>query len=105
MILRLRDSGLTRAIGAAIESVLGLDAVPDDPAAAVGADRGQFLNRAFEAVEDMLPAGRDHLEGQVIIVSAHFTFGHGSTSLGYRTNRTYESCSQSKVSGCHGSDN
>src|SRR6266511_595045 len=82
VVFRLSDSGLARAIGAAIERVLGLDAMPDDPAAALSADRGQLLDRAFEAVEDMLPARRDHLEGQIIIVAANFTLSHVHTSCG-----------------------
>src|SRR5215813_4802254 len=81
MIFSLRDSGFARATGATIKRVLGLDAVPDDLAAAVSADRRQLLDRAFEAVEDVLSARRDHLEGQIIIVTANFTLGHVHTSL------------------------
>src|SRR5215510_336331 len=89
VVFRLSDSGFARAVGAAIERVLGLDAMPDDPAAALRADRGQLLDRAFEAVEDVLPARRDHLEGQVIIVAANFTLSHVHTSSGKSMNRTY----------------
>jgi len=88
MVLCLSDSGFARAVGAAIESVLGLDPVPDDPAPALSADRGQLLDRAFEAVEDMLPARRDHLEGQIIIVAANFTLGHAHTSFEKQTEFT-----------------
>jgi hypothetical protein len=80
MIFRLRDPGLARAIGAAIERVLGLDAVSDDLATAVSADGGKLLDRALKAVEDMLPARREYLEGHIIIVAANFTFSHGYTS-------------------------
>jgi hypothetical protein len=83
MVLRLRDPGFASATGAAIERILSLDAVPDDLAAAVSADRGQFLDRALEAVEDMLSARRDHVEGQIIIVTANFTFSHVYTSEGH----------------------
>jgi hypothetical protein len=82
VVFRLSDSGFARAIGAAIERVIGLDAMPDDPTAALRADRGQLLDRAFEAVEDVLPARRDHLESQVIIVAANFTLSHVHTSCG-----------------------
>jgi hypothetical protein len=82
MIFRLSDSGFARAIGAAIERVPGFDAMPYDPAAAVSADWSQLLYCAFEAVEDVLFARRDHLERQIIIVPTNFTFGHVYTSIG-----------------------
>jgi hypothetical protein len=47
-------------VGTAIESVVGLDPVPNDPAAAVSANWSQLVNGAFEAVEHMPdPGGKD----------------------------------------------
>ena len=77
MVFRLSDSGFARAVGAAIERVLRLDAMPDDSAAALGADRGQFLNRAFEAVEGRGDAVPGDLEGPGIFVSAVGAGWHG----------------------------
>ena len=51
---------LAGAVGAAVEGPLGFDSVTDDLALAVLAHRGEFVNRAFEAVERMgLPSGND----------------------------------------------
>jgi hypothetical protein len=80
MVFSLCNSGIASAIGAAIERILRLDAVSDDPATAVSADRRQLLDRAFEAIEDVLFARRDYLERQVIIVATNFTLGHFHTS-------------------------
>jgi hypothetical protein len=77
VVARVGHAGFARAIGAAIEGFVRFDAVTDDSAATVPTNRGQFLNRAFEAIEGMLPACRNYVKGQVIIVSANFTLGHG----------------------------
>src|SRR5437868_11149110 len=70
-----------RASGAAVGGVVGLDAVPDDLAAAVIANRSKSMNRALEAVERVLRAGRCNLEGQIIIVTADFTLSHLTAPL------------------------
>src|SRR5688500_13867444 len=47
-----------RTVGAAVEGAIGVDAVADDPALAVCADRRQPVDGALEAVEDVpLPRG------------------------------------------------
>jgi hypothetical protein len=63
MIANALNTGFTRATGAAVESVVRLDAVPDDFAAAVVADWSQLVNRALKAIEDVPVARRNHLKG------------------------------------------
>src|SRR5437588_11998297 len=81
MILYIGDARLMRAVGATVEGVIGLDAVPDDPAPAVVAHGSELVNRALEAVERVARARRDNLEGQVIIVTADFTLCHRTSPL------------------------
>jgi hypothetical protein len=70
------DAALSGTVGAAIEGPLRLDTMPNDLAAAVLAYRSQPVNGAFEAVERMGVAGCNHLEGEVVIVTADFTSSH-----------------------------
>src|SRR5215207_4005327 len=58
------------------EGALRFDAVADDPAPAVVADRRQLVDRAFEAVEHVAVAGRDHLEREIVVVPAHLALRH-----------------------------
>jgi hypothetical protein len=67
---------LPRAIRTAIERPLRLDPMPDDLAAAMIADRREFVNRAFEAVEGVTRAGGDHLKRQIVVVAANLAFSH-----------------------------
>ena len=53
------------------------NAVTDDPTAAVRTLRREGVDRTFKAVEDVLPAARDHFEGLVVIVPAYFALSHG----------------------------
>ncbi len=53
------------------------NAVTDDPTAAVRTLRREGVDRTFKAVEDMLPAARDHFERLVVIVPAYFALSHG----------------------------
>lgn len=76
MVLNFSDSCLPGAVGATIESIIRLDTVPDDLAAAVIADGRKFVDCTLETVKRMAPAGCYDLKRQVIIVAAHFTFGH-----------------------------
>src|SRR4051812_49628960 len=57
-------------MGAAVEGAVGLDAVADDLAPAVRADRRELVDRALEAVEGVAVARRDHLERQGVVISA-----------------------------------
>jgi hypothetical protein len=70
------DACLTGTVGATEKRAFGLDAVPDDLAAAVIANGREFVDRALEAVENVARPGRHDLEGKVIIVAADFTDGH-----------------------------
>ena len=79
MILHVRDAGQARAIGAAIESIVGLDAVTDDLTSAVITYGRKFLNRTFKAIERMLCPSRDDLKGKIVIVSAYLTSCHLSS--------------------------
>jgi hypothetical protein len=65
------------AVATAIELVLRLEAVPDDPAAAVRAPGRHGLDRAFEAVEGFRRAVADDLEGLVVVIAAKIAYGHG----------------------------
>jgi hypothetical protein len=65
-------------MGAAEEDSIGLDAVPDDLASAVIADRGKHLNGALEAVENVAIVGDHHLESTLVIVAAKLALGHGA---------------------------
>jgi hypothetical protein len=65
------------AVRAAVKASVGLDAVPDDPAAAVLAARREPVHRALEAVEDVALARGEHLERTVVVVAADFADGHG----------------------------
>jgi hypothetical protein len=51
--------------------------MPDDLAAAVTADGSHPVDGALEAVEDVALAGGDDLEGEVVVVAAHFASRHG----------------------------
>src|SRR5687767_2593311 len=70
-----------RAVRAAVEGVVRLDAVADDLAAAVGADGRQLVDRALEAVERVGDSGGHDLKRHVIVVAAHFALGHGELLL------------------------
>jgi hypothetical protein len=63
-------------MNAAEDAVASLHAVPDHSAAAVGARRGQRVDGALEAIEDMCRALDSYLERFVVVVSANFTDRH-----------------------------
>jgi hypothetical protein len=63
-------------MGTTEERALRLDSMPHDLAAAVLADRSEFVNGALEAVEGVGVTGSHHLKGQVVIVAANFTSSH-----------------------------
>jgi hypothetical protein len=68
--------GVSGAVSAAEELASDLDAVADDLAPAVLADRRHSMDRALEAVERVPLAGRDHLERLVVVVAADLTTRH-----------------------------
>jgi len=56
-----------------------LHAVPNDPAVAVRANWCQRMDRALEAVKDVMLAGDDHLKRLVIFIFANFACSHTQT--------------------------
>jgi len=75
------DAPSTGAMGTAAEGALRFDAVADDSAPAVVADRRQLVDRALEAVEDVPRAQGNDLERQMVVVPAHFALRHGPLGL------------------------
>src|SRR5512140_1866779 len=61
-----------RAVHAAEELIFALDAVADDPAAAMGANGSERVNGAFERVESVRLAVDLDRKGLVVIISADF---------------------------------
>jgi hypothetical protein len=45
----------------------------DDPAAAMGAGRGQGMDRTFETIEDVRLASDAHFKALIVHVPAYFT--------------------------------
>jgi len=68
--------GRPRTVSTAEEAPTHFDAVPDDLALAVLADRRNRLNRAFKAVKRVPDSSRDQLESFVVFVAANFAFCH-----------------------------
>jgi hypothetical protein len=67
---------MVRTVRATEDLPLRFDAVPDDPAAAMGANRRKLGDGAFEAVECVWCTGEGHCERLIVIVPASFTFSH-----------------------------
>src|SRR5579883_3074600 len=64
------------AVRAAVEGTLDLDAVTDDSTAAVLAGGSQLRDRAFKAIEGIILAAHNDLEGLVIFVAALLALSH-----------------------------
>jgi hypothetical protein len=62
MISYFRDSRLSRAIRTTIKSIVGFNTMPDDPAAAVIADRRELMDRTFKTVERVTSSARHNFE-------------------------------------------
>jgi hypothetical protein len=67
-------------MGTAEEVTVHFDAVANDPALAMLADRSHRLDRTFETVKDMMRAGGYNLEAFVVFIATNFASGH-RTSL------------------------
>jgi hypothetical protein len=65
-----------------VENAIGFDAVADNAATAMRARWRKRVNRALEAVEHVRATLMPDLERFVVVVSAHFTFSHESSSPG-----------------------
>src|SRR5215471_9070794 len=75
-IAQAGDANGFRAMFAAEEGAVLLEAVPDDADATVLAGRRQRMDRALEAVEGVGGAVHGHLKRLVVVVSTGFTSGH-----------------------------
>jgi hypothetical protein len=76
-ILEGRDALMLGAMGATKHHAAGrLQAMPDDPAAAMSASRRQGMDRALKAVKRVALAVHHDLEGLVILIAANFTCSH-----------------------------
>ena len=67
---------LPRAERATVIILVRLDPVTDYLASAMCAYRSEFMDRTFEAIENMAVAGRNHFEGKIIIVTAYLAACH-----------------------------
>jgi hypothetical protein len=67
-------------MGTAEEVTVHFDAVANDPALAMLADRSHRLDRTFETVEDVTRAGGYNLEAFVVFIATNLASGH-RTSL------------------------
>lgn len=76
MVFDALDACFSGARAAAVEIFLRLDAVPDYPATAIGADRRELMNCAFETIENVPLARRDDFKSQIIIIAANFALSH-----------------------------
>lgn len=63
----------------AVNDAALLDATPDDPDAAMRADRLKFRDSALEAIERVGFIPQIYLKGLVIIVAALVALGHSCT--------------------------
>jgi hypothetical protein len=61
---------------ATIEVVANLDAMTDNPAIAVLADRREHVDRAFEGIESVRLAVEDDVKGTLVGISAVFARFH-----------------------------
>jgi hypothetical protein len=55
---------------------ISFHAVANYSAVAVRTDRRQRMDRAFEAIEDVMLAGNDHLERLVVFIFANLASSH-----------------------------
>jgi hypothetical protein len=75
-VFQLRFAGRTRAMNAAEDLSVGFNAVPDNPAIAMRANRRQRVDRALKAVEGVMFSVNNHLKRLVIFVFANFACTH-----------------------------
>jgi hypothetical protein len=79
-VFQLRIASPARAVDAAEDLPFCLNAVTDDPAITVRADRRQRVNRALEAVKRVTLPANDYFEGLVVFVFTNFTCRHTSVT-------------------------
>jgi hypothetical protein len=71
-VFQLRLARRARAVCAAVDLSVGFNAVPDNSAIAVRANRCQRMDRALEAVEGVTFSTNDYLKRLVIFIFANF---------------------------------
>ncbi|CAH0064598.1 protein of unknown function [Stenotrophomonas maltophilia] len=69
-------TSMTGAMCAAEDLAVSLDTVSDDGAIAVGAARGERMDRAFERIERAATPALVKGEALVVVVAAHITGSH-----------------------------
>ena len=74
----MRFAGPTRAMNAAEDLSVGLNAVPDNSAVTMRTNRSECVDRALEAIESVVLPANDNFKRLVIFVFANFAFGHTS---------------------------
>jgi hypothetical protein len=75
-IFQLRFAGLARAVDAAKDFSVNFNAVSDDPAVAMRANRRQRVDGALKAIEGVTLPADDHFKRLVIFVFANLTCSH-----------------------------
>jgi hypothetical protein len=75
-VFQLRFAGRTRAVDATENLSVRFNAVPDNPAVAVGTNRRQRVDRALEAIEGVTLPANDNFERLVIFIFANFACSH-----------------------------
>jgi len=92
-------------VGAAEAPAISLHAVAEDAAAAMGALRGEGVDRALEAVEGVRPAGHHHLEclvgllpsNQVLVPAAEPLLDPAAAEAEHDQRRADDPCNRSLV--------
>ena len=75
-IFDARPPGFFGAVGATVDPILRLNAMPDNCASAMRASRRHTLDRAFEAVEGHGSIALSDQDGLVVHVPTHIALGH-----------------------------
>ena len=88
-VFQLRLARRARAVRAAVDLSVGFNAVPDNPAVAVRANRRQRMDRALEAVEGVTFSTKDYLKRLVIFIFANFACSHTQILLSSKKEQIY----------------
>ena len=75
-IFQFRSAAFARAVDATENLSISFNAVPDDPAIAMRANRRERVDGAFEAVESVVLPADDYFKRLVIFVVANLTCCH-----------------------------
>ncbi len=75
-IFQFRSAGSARAVDATENLSIRFNAVSDDPAIAMRANRRERVDRAFEAVERVVLPANDYFKRLVIFIFANFAASH-----------------------------